>query len=199
MTSNRGGLQTRPSITVKGLRPFCGLCLWANPKRSCTGNLTHKVANASTLLLLAILFGCSSGTKPVSGTSGGQNPVVNPPTASAGGPYAGTAQLPISFSGSASSDPQNQALTYSWNFGDSSTASGVTPTHTYAAAGTYTVKLTVTDTSNLSASASTTATVLRNPNSTHCKCRRPLCRNSTDTHQLFRQRLVRPPKSGLDL
>ena len=34
---------------------------------------------------------------------------------------------------------------YSWDFGDGSTGSGVTPTHAYGAARTYTVNLTVTN------------------------------------------------------
>jgi large repetitive protein len=53
------------------------------------------------------------------------------------------------FSGSGSSDPEGTNLTYSWNFGDSSsgsnTATGVTASHSFTTAGTYTVTLTVSD------------------------------------------------------
>lgn len=37
------------------------------------------------------------------------------------------------------------ATTYSWNFGDNSTANTATPSHTYAADGSYTVTLTATN------------------------------------------------------
>jgi len=51
------------------------------------------------------------------------------------------------FDGSGSSDPNGTVARYDWNFGDSTSASGMGPmaTHTYASAGTYTVTLTVTD------------------------------------------------------
>jgi probable HAF family extracellular repeat protein len=85
----------------------------------------------------------------------GQAPVAN-----AGGPYTGAKKKPIAFDGTGSADPDGDALTYSWNFGDGSPAvSGATPVHEYGAWGTYTVTLTVTDPLGLSATISTTASV----------------------------------------
>lgn len=69
-------------------------------------------------------------------------PSNRPPTASF--TYA-TDNLSCSFNASASADTDGSIVTYAWNFGDSSTGSGVTASHTYASAGTYTVVLTVTD------------------------------------------------------
>jgi PKD repeat protein len=81
------------------------------------------------------------------------------PVADPGGPYAGAPGQMITFDGSASADPNNDPLTYSWDFGDGSTGSGVAPTHSYAAAGTYTVSLVVNDTLLDSAIATTAAEI----------------------------------------
>jgi len=53
--------------------------------------------------------------------------------------------LSCSFNASGSTDDHG-IVSYSWNFGDSGSGSGVTPSHTYATGGTYNVTLTVTDT-----------------------------------------------------
>jgi PKD repeat protein len=50
-----------------------------------------------------------------------------------------------SFNASGSSAPGGTIASYSWNFGDNTTGSGVSPSHIYANPGTYTVSLTVTD------------------------------------------------------
>lgn len=85
----------------------------------------------------------------------------NPPVADPGGPYAGGTGQPIQFDGSGSSDPDGNALTYAWTFGDGGTGSGVTSAHTYSTPGDYAVGLTVTDngTPNLSDTAFAAATV----------------------------------------
>ena len=55
-------------------------------------------------------------------------PTNQPPTASAGGPYAGIAGAAVTFNG-AGVDPEGQPLTFSWAFGDGGTASGAMATH----------------------------------------------------------------------
>lgn len=69
------------------------------------------------------------------------------PTAGANAsPSSGQPPLAVSFSGSASSDPDGDPLTYSWNFGDGSpAASGVSVNHTYQTAGSFEATLTVND------------------------------------------------------
>ncbi len=67
------------------------------------------------------------------------------PVADAGGPYAGTEGVPLAFDASGSYDPDNDPLTYRWDFGDGATGAGITPTHTYTAGGAYTVTLVVND------------------------------------------------------
>ncbi|MFC1696451.1 PKD domain-containing protein [Pseudomonadota bacterium] len=49
------------------------------------------------------------------------------------------------FNAAGSDDPDGSIVSYSWDFDDGATGSGVTPSHSYASAGTYTVTLTVTD------------------------------------------------------
>ncbi len=65
--------------------------------------------------------------------------------------------LGVTVDASASSDSDGTIASYSWQFGDGSTGSGVTAAHTYAASGTYSVILTVTD--NVGATATTTRSV----------------------------------------
>jgi glucose/arabinose dehydrogenase len=67
-------------------------------------------------------------------------------------PYAGLAPLEVHFDGSASSDPDGDALSYQWTFGDGTAATGPAPIHVYATNGRYTAKLTVSDPGGLTAS-----------------------------------------------
>jgi PKD repeat protein/glucose/arabinose dehydrogenase len=76
--------------------------------------------------------------------------VNNPPVAVASQDILyGASPLTIQFTGSNSSDPENQPLTFFWNFGDGTTSAQMNPLKTFTAAGpgpiTYTVKLVVTD------------------------------------------------------
>lgn len=87
-------------------------------------------------------------------------PVPNdPPVADANGPYTGTEDIAILFDGSDSSDPDGDTITYSWDFGDGNTGSGVKPTHIYTAGGIYTVTLVVNDGKVNSNPSTTTAEI----------------------------------------
>lgn len=60
-------------------------------------------------------------------------------------PSAGLPPLAVQFDGRGSTDPDDDALSFQWNFGDGNTGSGAHTTHLYHALGTYTAQLTVSD------------------------------------------------------
>ncbi len=67
------------------------------------------------------------------------------PVASIGGPYSGQQGAALRFDASGSADPDGDALTFEWDFGDGSTATGAVADHAYAATGLFTVMLTLRD------------------------------------------------------
>ena len=69
----------------------------------------------------------------------------------------------ISFNAAESYDPDGTIVAYSWDFGDGSTATGVTVSHDYSDKGFYLVTLTVTDNDGATASAHATKTVMNRP------------------------------------
>ena len=89
--------------------------------------------------------------------SGNQPPVAVP----SANPTSGAAPLAVSFSGTASTDPEGGTLTYAWDFDGNGTddATTATASHTYTTAGTYQARLRVTDPGGLSNSKTVTITV----------------------------------------
>lgn len=69
-------------------------------------------------------------------------------------PREGYAPLDIVFDASSSFDPEGEALTIRWEFGDGEAATGARTTYSYRSAGTYQVRVTVTDPDGEAASAS---------------------------------------------
>ncbi|MBM3676155.1 MAG: PKD domain-containing protein, partial [Actinobacteria bacterium] len=97
----------------------------------------------------------ASTTLPVTITEPADNvapvPVINNPSCTA---------RTCTFSAVGTADPNGDAFTYSWNFGDGSAASTLaTPTKTYTADNTYTVTLTATDEWGRAASATRSLTI----------------------------------------
>ncbi len=82
------------------------------------------------------------------------------PVSDPGGPYTVHWGTPLSFNGNGSSDPNDDPITYSWNFGDNSYSSEVNPTHTYRTPGTYTLTLQVRD--GVSSTTTTTTVTVTN-------------------------------------
>ncbi len=70
-------------------------------------------------------------------------------------PTSGDIPLIVELDASASSDSDGTIEQYDWNFGDGTTAQGITASHIYNTAGNFTITLTVTDNVGETGSAST--------------------------------------------
>jgi glucose/arabinose dehydrogenase/PKD repeat protein len=91
-------------------------------------------------------FGWESTVNPASirrirYVQGNQPPIA----VAAATPRTGTAPLSVAFSSAGSMDPESQALTYSWVFGDGASSTQANPTHVYAQTGVFNAQLTVSD------------------------------------------------------
>jgi PKD repeat protein len=140
----------------------------SNPTDALNGTLTANVSGGTFYVAVRgsgkgdLSSGYSSygsvGEYSVTGTV--PAPASQAPTASfTTSATTGYAPLAVSFNGSGSSDPDGTIVSYQWNFGDGTTATGATVGKTYTTAGTYTAVLTVTDNAGLTNSRSVVITV----------------------------------------
>lgn len=86
-----------------------------------------------------------------------------PPIANAGPDQTAHVGQTVNFDGSGSTDPDGSIVTYSWDFGDGATGTGVNTAHSYMVAGTYTATLVVTDNGGLTGTDTAIVTVNEAP------------------------------------
>ena len=117
--------------------------------------LSHQYASAGTFTLTVTV---SDGTETVTQ----QRTITvlsSKPTAVVNGPYIAAEGTAIAMSAAASTDPNGEALTFAWTFGDGGTGTGATVSHTYTQNGTYTVRVITTNPRGFADTATTTATI----------------------------------------
>jgi phospholipase C/outer membrane protein assembly factor BamB len=140
----------------------------------------------------------AAGIVVLSLTGGATAASPSPPVASLGAiPVSGTSQLPVSFDGSGSSDPNPGGAITSWSldFGDGSapklgtgTPPAPTARHIYTTQGNYTATLTVNDDAGLSGHGSETITVsppvARQPGAPKATMRATAAATATGIHKI---------------
>ena len=100
------------------------------------------------------LFWVNVATGTVSRLRHTSGDVNTPPVAAAqGAPTSGLAPLTVQFTSTGTADPDGDALTYAWAFGNGQTATGPSPSVVYPNAGAFTARLTVTDARGASSTA----------------------------------------------
>jgi PKD domain len=103
--------------------------------------------------------GGMSGTTSMTVIATNVAPVTKIYTPSATAPLVTVAYEQLNFSGAFTDADTGDSYTITWNFGDGTTATGLTPSHAYSAAGTYRVTFQVSDGEGGVSQSSTTVTV----------------------------------------
>ncbi len=115
---------------------------------SAIGQARKHLDHIACAALLLTVAACGGG-----GGGGSAAPPVPPIASATASVSQGQAPLTVNFDASKSSDPQSFPLTYSWNFGDGTSGTGVTVSHVYQNHGSYTATVAVNDAHNTTSSA----------------------------------------------
>ncbi|MBQ4820417.1 glycoside hydrolase family 9 protein [Aquimarina sp. MMG016] len=158
---------------------------------ACSSGSWNNTSTSGTFIKERILspadnFICNDG-------GGNQNPIaiINAT------PTSGQAPLVVNFSAEGSSDPDGDALTYSWDFGDNTSGTGLTVNHTYTNAGQYTARLTVSD-GNGGSQQKTTVITVNGGGSSDCSFGTPIA-NPLSSRQASYNNIYVLGTSGPDL
>ena len=122
---------------------------------ACGFNVSNNCDRDSNATVDGAFAGYYSAVAPYLGAASSNQPPTAAFTYSCGA-------LACSFDGRSSFDADGTIASYSWNFGDSSSASGAQANHTFAP-GTYTVTLQVTDDDGVTGTTSKLITVSQTP------------------------------------
>ena len=121
---------------------------------------SHTYSAAGTYTITGTVTDNLGATASKSAAIVVSNGVNQPPKAViAATPASAYAPATISVSAAGSSDPDGTIASSAINFGDGTSASGLTASHTFSAAGVYTLTATVIDNSGASSTATTSVTV----------------------------------------
>ncbi len=107
---------------------------------------THTYSTPGIYTITLTVDDGNGGTHTTTTTITVIDPTPQPPIAFfTATPSTGGYALMVNFDASGSTDPNADVLSYSWDFGDGTIGSGLTPNHTYTAPGAHLVELTVND------------------------------------------------------
>lgn len=122
------------------------------------GKTVSKTYDKGGTYQVRLLVDDKAGTPCSNDTVTKQIYVNSPPVADAGDDidicFSTSQELKVNVDGGKSNDPDADAMTYDWDFGDGTSASGRSVTHIYKAPGEYTARLVVNDGRNAPCSTS---------------------------------------------
>jgi len=128
-------------------------------------NPTHTYTSKGIFTITLVVNDGNTNSLPATTTITIPNSL---PVANAGGPYEGSGNERVVLDGSGSFDPDGDAVTYDWDFGDSTPhGTGMNPTHTYTSNGIFTIILVVNDGDENSTPTTTTVYINMAPEIEH--------------------------------
>ena len=141
---------TEKSSTIQTWTKPANSTTRANPAATGSGKVSSLVADSNGPVATGTAAGRVARTSASGGGTQLLSVVIAPGTVTANrAPVASFTSdctlMRCTFDAAGSSDPDDNPLTYAWNFGDGTTGTGVTSSRTYTAAGARTVTLTVND------------------------------------------------------
>ena len=136
------------TVSVNASDPYLNYTLVSIGSQNCTNNAssfscTFTGLSDNTNYTVIITSYDKAGN--VNSTNFTAKTRANPIASFTASTTSGNVPLTVTFNASQSYDPDGTIVSYYWDFGDGTNASGEVVNHTYTSAGTYTVVLTVTD------------------------------------------------------